>query len=392
MNPMLILLFFLTIFGACAAERFPEQAKDSESIRDEQYRQMDRYFDQWIAKAANRRAEYWKRLDFSSVEAYERSVRPYREDWSNYLAVPAPGSGAPGVRQVKVHEFDAYTAYRVWIDALPGVQAYGILLIPKKAGRKPALICLHGHQGTPEIIAGFLPDAQSQIDTYRMFARTAVERGYVVWCPLILSFYSEEHEPQEGPEAQGRDILQKKATITGHTLMGLEIAKIRRGIDFLESLPDVDPRRIGIYGLSKGGHYTLYTAALEPRLKAVVVSGWFNDRTKKLLAPRNMPGMFFITFIHRDEYFLPDLLDRFGDAELAWMVASRALMIENGTRDTAVLVQDAREEFRRVEQVYRRIGMQDRARFASFTGPHRIDGAESWPFLDKWLDNTQRGR
>jgi hypothetical protein len=254
---MLILLFFLTIFGACAAERFPEQAKDSESIRHEQYLQMDRYFDQWIAKAANRRAEYWKRLDFSSVEAYERSVRPYREEWSNYLAVPQPIGGAPRVRQVKVHEFNAYTAYRVWVDALPGVQAYGILLIPKKAGRKPALICLHGHQGTPEIIAGFLPDAQSQIDTYRMFARTAVERGYVVWCPLILSYYSEEHEPQEGPNAQGRDILQKKAIVTGHTLMGLEIAKIRRGIDFLEGLPDVDPRRIGIYGLSKGGHYTL---------------------------------------------------------------------------------------------------------------------------------------
>jgi dienelactone hydrolase len=381
-----LLLLFL-VFGAAAAD-FPEQTKDSEAIRDEQYRQMDRYFDDWIAKASDRRTEYWKRLDLSSPEAYDRSIRPYREDWSNYLTIPETSHVPFHTRQEKVYEFDTHTAYRVWIDTVADVQAYGILLVPKKAGRKPALVCLHGHLGTPEMIAGFLPDEQMQTNIYRVFGRTAVQRGYVVWCPLILGFYSEEHQPEEGPDAQGRDILQKKAIITGRTLIGLEIAKIRRGVDFLQSLPDVDPQRIGIYGLSKGGQYTLYTAAAEPRLKVAVVSGWFNDRTKKLLAPKDGPGMFFITYIHRDEYFLPDLLERFADAELAWMIAPRPLMIENGTYDIAVLINDAREEFKRVERIYQHLGLPDRARFASFEGPHQIDGTQSWPFLDKWLGNA----
>jgi hypothetical protein len=95
--------------------------------------------------------------------------------------------------------------------------------------------------------------------------------------------------------------------------------------------------------------------------------------------------MFFITHIHRSEYYLKDLMNRFGDAELAWMIAPRPLLIENGTQDGAVLIRDAREEFARVAGLYERLGLPERARFASFKGPHRIDGVEAFPFLDKWL-------
>jgi hypothetical protein len=203
---------------------------------------------------------------------------------------------------------------------------------------------------------------------------------------MIWGYYSEERGPQEGPQAKGRDLLHKKALLSGRTLMGLEVAKIRRAVDYLRTLPDVDPERIGIYGLSKGGHYTLYTTGVETRLKAVVVSGWFNDRTKKLTWAKNEANPTpFLTRIHRSEYYLPDLLDRFGDAELAWMIAPRPLMIEAGTKDDSVNIDFAKEEFKRVTDVYGRLHIGNRAVFASFVGPHQIDGTQSFPFLDKWL-------
>ena len=372
---------------AAAAQRFPEEHKDSEPIRVEQYRQMDSYFEQQIAKANQRRAEYWKRLDFSSPDNYDRSAAPYRADWAKLIDVPAPGATPLNVKRVKVREFAGHIAYRVWMDTVPGVQAYGILLVPKSpAGPKPALICVHGHQGTPEIIAGFLSGESMKNNIYRVFGRMAVERGYVVWCPMILGFYSEEHTPQEGPASQGRDLLHKKALLTRRTLMGLEVAKIRRAVDYLQTLPEVDPQRIGIYGLSKGGHYTLYTAGIETRLKAVVVSGWFNDRQKKLTNPKTEDNPTpFLTRIHRSEYYIPGLMERFGDRELAWMIAPRPLMIEAGTKDNSVNINFARAEFEHVRDVYGRLGMAPRAAFASFEGPHQIDGVQSFPFLDRWL-------
>jgi hypothetical protein len=142
--------------------RFPENARDSEFIRDEQYRQMDRYFDRQIDGAAAAREKYWSRLDFSSPRDFDRSAGPYRKDWARYLGVPEAGGAPLNVKRSKVREFDTYTAWRVWFDTVPGVQAYGILLIPKTpSGPKPALICVHGHQGTPEIVAGFLPEGGS---------------------------------------------------------------------------------------------------------------------------------------------------------------------------------------------------------------------------------------
>jgi dienelactone hydrolase len=367
---------------------WPEKAQDSHGYRAEQYREMDVYFDGLIAKADATRAEYWRHLDYSSPQKYARSLEPYRKDWTQFLSVPPTPSIPFKTKRVKVKEFDRYTAYRVWFDALPGVRSYGILLLPKRPSPRAALIALHGHAGNPEMIAGFLSEPEAKEAIYRLFAVRAAERGYVVWCPLIYSEYSEEREPKHGPDATGRGILHKKAQLVGKTLMGLELAKLMRGVDFLQALPEVDGARVGCYGLSKGGHYTFYLAAAEPRIHAAVVSGWFNQRTHKLVTPV-IPGesVGVITRVHRSEYYLPDLLNRFGDAELGWLIAPRAFMVENGTDDEAVRPQDAFPEFERVRNVYVRLGIPEKAAFAKFKGPHRIDGAESFPFLDRWLKN-----
>ena len=115
--------FLLTALVA-AADRFPEQPQDSQAIRAEQYREMDRYFMERIAKSAAVRADYWKRLDFGNISAYERSTATYRREWLQYLGVPDPGGIPLNVKRVKVREFDTHIAYRVWFDTLPGVRAW----------------------------------------------------------------------------------------------------------------------------------------------------------------------------------------------------------------------------------------------------------------------------
>ena len=50
----------------------------------------------------------------------------------------------------------------------------------------------------------------------------------------------------------------------------------RRAIDLLQSLPEVDPDRIGVIGHSLGGHNTLFLSAFEPRVRAAATSCGFN--------------------------------------------------------------------------------------------------------------------
>lgn len=371
----------VALVGACLLLADAEKEPDVQAIVAEQYAQLNRYVDNDLERSNQVRADYWK-PSFASIGAYEKSMERYRRDWAELLGVPAAYSGPFREKRIKVAEAPSYTMYRVWFDALPGVQTYGILMIPKNVqGRRPALICQHGHGGTPEVMVGL-----TKAPVYREIARVFAEKGYVTFSPYLVSRYSEENEPTEGPQAWGRDILFKKATLTGHTLVGIEARKFTRTVDYLQSLPEVDPNRIGMYGLSKGGQYTLAIAALEPRIKVAVVSGWFNNRTKKNTENGMEPNtMHFITKIHRSEYFMRNLANQFGDAELGWLIAPRPFLVENGDQDTGVHIDDARVEFQRVKAVYDRLGVGDRAVFAGFHGPHQIDGEQSFPFVEKWL-------
>jgi len=367
---------------ATAALAAVEKPADSANIRADQYAQLQAYIQAELDAAPQVRAAYWKHQDFSSPKAYEKSIERYRRDWIEMVGMPPAYHGALEEKRVKVLETPQYTLYRVWFTAIPGVQTYGLLTLPKNVnGRAPALICQHGHTGMPEGLVG-LVDAP----VYRNFPLHFAERGIVTFSPYLVSRYSEENEPTEGPHAWGRDILFKRAVMVGRTLLGIEARKFTRTVDYLRSLPEVEADRIGMYGLSKGGQYTLNITALEPRLKFGVVSGWFNDRDKKnATLNEDKPGADFVSRVHRSEYYMRNMANQFSDAELAWLIAPRPLMIEAGDEDPSVRIVDARREFQRVKAVYSKLGIAERAVFAEFHGPHRIDGVESYPFVEKWL-------
>ncbi len=115
----LIVVAVLAALPIAAADHFPETAKDSEPILDEQYHQMDRYFDQQIAKAAQIRAQYWNRLDFSSGPNFDRSADAYRRDWAKFLDVPDPAGAPLNVKRVKVRELVCKRMASCWFRKSP---------------------------------------------------------------------------------------------------------------------------------------------------------------------------------------------------------------------------------------------------------------------------------
>ena len=94
-----------------------------------------RFMDQIHATVASRKAqvdarrsEYF-RPDISSSEAYQLSLGPYRDRFRRLLGWPLTGDydGTPEIRQEYVAEDELGRIFRVWIRALPEIEAYGLL-------------------------------------------------------------------------------------------------------------------------------------------------------------------------------------------------------------------------------------------------------------------------
>ena len=138
------------------------------------------------------------------------------------------------------------------------VSAY--LLMPRNLSLKPispAVLCLH--QTTP--IGKAEPAGLGGIEDLH-YALELARLGYVTLAPDYPGF----GDYQMDPYAQG----YVSATMKG-------IVNHRRAIDLLQSIPEVDPERIGVIGHSLGGHNSLFLAAFDQRVKAVVTSCGFNS-------------------------------------------------------------------------------------------------------------------
>jgi dienelactone hydrolase len=142
------------------------------------------------------------------------------------------------------------------------VSAY--LLLPgssRRTGKKAAaVLCLHQTtrigKGEPAGVGG-KPDLH--------YALELAQRGYVTLAPDYPNFGGYEFDPYAHGYAS--------ATMKG-------IVNHRRAIDLLQSLPEVDPDRVGVIGHSLGGHNALFLAAFDDRVKVIVTSCGFTSFAK----------------------------------------------------------------------------------------------------------------
>lgn len=148
------------------------------------------------------------------------------------------------------------TRQKILYSAGAGDRVPAYLLIPTGLhGRAPAMLCLHGTSGSRGRTAGLGAD-------YPRYTLELAERGYVTIAPD----YPLLGENQTDPAALG---------YASGTMKG--IWDHMRAVDLLESLPEVDPERIGCIGVSLGGHNALFVGTMDPRLKVVVTSSGFDS-------------------------------------------------------------------------------------------------------------------
>ena len=113
------------------------------------------------------------------------------------------------------------------------------------------------------------------------------------------------------------------ATMAGVVPLERNLWDLGRALDVLAAHPLVDPTRIAAAGLSYGGTCTLFLAALDDRVAAAVVSGFFSSWQAAHTVPWNMCG----------SQVLPGMLGSLEHVDLAALCAPRPLLVETGIDD-----------------------------------------------------------
>ena len=318
-----------------------------------------------------RRRSYWRR-DYSSVEAFERSVAPNRQRWREALGVFEP-DGTPLNPVLDLwYEDDRFAAWWVTIGLLSGLRGRGLLAVPKgRQGPAPLVIAQHGAGCSPERVFG-LDDPP---DTYKAYGRHLAEAGFAVMAPLNIT----ETAP---PSPRAR--LERMCKLLGRTVFGLEIHRTQRLLDYLETRSDIDVGRTAMYGISLGGHYTLFTVPLEPRIGAAVVCAWFNHRPNKMVVDDPRYSC-FLSAEPSEHTWVPGWLREFSDSDLASLICPRPLLVEQGKADAIAWWPMMLEEYEEACEHYRRLGVADRVEIDLHEGGHEIRMEKSFEFLKRWL-------
>ncbi len=272
----------------------------------------DRFLLGEIEKSVERRVRFWNR-DTSSGDAYYASIEPNRKRLEHILGmrdarVPFESPELVGTVSATpvVGRGNGYRIVAVRWPVIGDVHGEGLLLIPEAAPRADVIAIPDADQ-SPEMLVGLVPGtvAESQ------FARRLAENGCRVLVPVLIS-RSAEHG-----ELSHREFLYRSAFELGRHMIGYEVQKVLAGVDWFSkqhdaALPHGKP--IGVIGWGEGGMLALYAAALDRRIAAVCTSGYFDSRQNvwQELLDRNVFG----------------LLEQFGDAELASMIAPRRLVVE----------------------------------------------------------------
>lgn len=330
-----------------------EQVGDQKQIRISQYHQLRSYIDSLAADAQAKRAP----LDIRSEEelyAWQKKMRPVIEKALGWPA-PVPEYEPELISEEEIGSDELVRSIRrMTIRVADGLDVYGILLLPY-AEKPRFMLCFHGGAGCPELVSSVCPSAN-----YNDGARKFVAEGFAVFCPLFVVRF-EENVPEW--KAGYRNGLHLNALWAGTTVLAIELTKVRRALRYFAGRSDVDASAPGVAGLSYGGYFALYAAALIPEIAFSVSSCYFNDRLEVMRR-------------HSD-----DLLDWqypgagavFSDAEIAALICPRPLYIEVGRHDELFDPAGAEREAERVRSVYAAAGCSERFFFEVFDGTHEFN-------------------
>ena len=269
---------------------------------------VDRFLLRELSASIARREQHWSR-DFTSHAAYARSVEPNRKRLARIIGLRDDRVAFDGLTLASttaesslVGQTDRITIRAVSWPAFGDVTAAGLLLEPRGRDAVANVVALPDCNQLPEQIAGLAEGLPPELQ----YARRLAGSGCRVVVPLLVN------RAEKMSKLSNREFLYRSAFEMGRHLIGYEVQQSLAVVDWFSKRWEDTP--IGIIGWGEGGLIALYAAAVDTRIDAACVSGYFDSRQNIWQEPidRNVFG----------------LLDQFGDAELATLIAPRTLIVD----------------------------------------------------------------
>ena len=347
---------------------------DAPSLRQQrQVAELIEHCQRMARQSEAARAEYWKTAVPKNAAEWPEATRQLRDQcWNDVIGRLPDPSLPPNPRVRKMEERPEYVMSEVMLDVWPDVFAWGYLLVPKdikRGERRPVVVCQHGLEGLPSSV---IEEDEKSNDWryYRAFARQLAARGFICFCP---------HNPYRGAFRP----LGRKAHPLGLSLFSFILGQHQRELEWLASLPFVDAKRIGFYGLSYGGVSAVRLPALLDGYACSICSAAFNDWPRKITSTD-----FRSAYVFTGEYdiFSFNLANTFSNAELAALIAPRPFMVERGHDDGVAPDEWVAYEYAKVRRLYAKLGIPDRTEIEFFSGGHVIHGQGTFEFLHRHLN------
>lgn len=323
-----------------------------------------------------------------SRDEWKRWRSQLRKRLTEVIGLPAMDPGGPPATKMRrlritpgpVEQCKGYMRRAYTIETAPGLYVPAFLLIPDGLDKpRPAILCSHGHGIGMNALVGLTEEGKPR--QYKQgyqhdFALQAVKAGFVALAFDQCGFGRRRDIDFHKAQKMWNHCEQpsKNALHWGMTMTGIRVWDAMRMIDFLQSLPEVEPDKIGMVGISGGGRVTQFTAALDDRVKAACVSGYCNRYADCILAIH-----------HCIDNYVPALGALADNDDVACLITPRPLLIESGTEDPIFPIAATRAAIRKLRRCYRLHDAGPMLDTDLFEGKHEFSGAKTWDFFARHL-------
>lgn len=259
----------------------------------------------------------------------------------------------------------------------------GYLLLPAKLTQPaPAILYCHWHGGQYEIGKEEIFRAHATPDACGPeFAR----RGYVVMAIDARGFGERQGTGPGGPKEKGVAEEMSRAKLhlwLGQSLWGMILRDDLIALDYMVSRPEVDPKRIGVTGISMGSTRSWWLAALDERVAAGACVGCMT-RYSDLIRERSLDA-------HGIYYYVPGMLKYFDTEAVISLCAPRPMLFMTGDNDRGSPLAGVRTISRKARATYALYREQAHFRNLIFPKTGHVYRPEMWIQTLRWFNEHLR--